>query len=231
MAFSLLSSFPTCGFPKQAQWKGISNNSSSSSTRMNVFCASPTQSDQATTKISAAQDHIVRRSANYSPSIWDNDVVQSLRSDYLESESYRKQATKLIGEVRMMFDNVVDPLEKLELIDTLQRLGVFYHFKDEINETLKKLSMDCSGVAWKKENLHATALEYRLLRQHGYHVNQDVFTSFMDEDGKIKASFSQDCLGMLNLYEASYLSVEGETILEKAIITAVKHLKECREEQ
>ncbi|XVF88972.1 hypothetical protein PTKIN_Ptkin19aG0094300 [Pterospermum kingtungense] len=195
---------------------------------MDVFCASQTLYSEATARISA-HDHIVRRSANYSPSIWDNDFIQSLRSDYLQSESYTQRASKLIGQVRMMFDNVMDPLEKLELIDTLKRLGVFYHFKDEINETLKKISMDCSGAAWKKENLHATALEFRLLRKHGYHVNQDVFTSFMDEDGKIKASFSQDCVGLLNLYEASYLSVEGETILENARDFAVKHLKECAE--
>ncbi|XWS33213.1 hypothetical protein CRYUN_Cryun22dG0061500 [Craigia yunnanensis] len=142
-------------------------------------------------------------------------------------ESYKERASKLIGEVRMMLDNVVDPLEKLELIDTLQRLGVSYHFEDEIKKTLKKISIDHSCVAWKKDNLYATALEFRLLRQHGYHVNQDVFTSFMDEVGNIKASLSQDCKGLLNLYEASYLLVEGETIQENARGLAATHLKEC----
>ncbi|XVF88968.1 hypothetical protein PTKIN_Ptkin19aG0094000 [Pterospermum kingtungense] len=226
MAFPLLSSFRVCSVPRQqAQWKSISNNSSSSSPTMKFFCASQNQSE-ATTRIST-QDHIVRRSANYRPSIWDNDFFQSLRSDYLQSESYTERANKLIGEVRMMFDNVVDPLQKLDLIDNLQRLGLSYHFKHEINKTLNKISTHQIGVAWKKNNLYATALEFRLLRQHGYHVNQDVFTSFMDEIGKIKASFSQDCLGMLNLYEASYLSVEGETILKNARDSAAKHLKEC----
>ena len=72
----------------------------------------------------------------------------------------------------MMLSNVVDPLEKLELIDTLQRLGVSYHFEEEIKKTLKKISTDHSCVAWKKDNLYATALEFRMLRQHGSHVNQ-----------------------------------------------------------
>ena len=49
----------------------------------------------------------------------------------------------------------------------------------------------------------------------------------MGEVGNIKASLSQDCKGMLNLYEASYLLVEGETILENARDLAAKHLKEC----
>ncbi|MFQ6652646.1 hypothetical protein Gotur_024409, partial [Gossypium turneri] len=73
----------------------------------------------------------------------------------------------------MMFDNVVDPLEKLELIDALQRLGLSYYFEDEIKKTLKNISINLSSnVAWKKDNLYATSLEFRLLRQHGYEVNQ-----------------------------------------------------------
>ncbi|MBA0692821.1 hypothetical protein Goari_010354 [Gossypium aridum] len=104
----------------------------------------------------------------------------------------------------MMLGNVVDPLEKLELIDTLQRLGLSYHFEAEINNTLKNLSTDrISTAAWKKDNLYATALEFRLLRQHGYKVDQDVFTYFMDDVGNIKSSLNQDFKGLLNLYEAS----------------------------
>ncbi|XVF14986.1 hypothetical protein REPUB_Repub09cG0109400 [Reevesia pubescens] len=222
MAFCLFSSLPICSIPRQAQWKCISNNGSSFP-RLNVFYAS--QCD-ATTKISS-EDDIIRRAANYHPPIWDYGYVQSLRSDYLEGELYKEQANKLIGEVRMMLENVVDPSERLELIDALQRLGLSYHFEDEIKKTLKNISTDHSCVAWKKDNLYATALEFRLLRQHGYDVNQDVFTSFMDEVGNIKANLSHDCKGMLNLYEASYLLVEGERILENARDLAAKHLEEC----
>ncbi|XVF88976.1 hypothetical protein PTKIN_Ptkin19aG0094700 [Pterospermum kingtungense] len=49
----------------------------------------------------------------------------------------------------------------------------------------------------------------------------------MTDNGKIEASFSQDFLGMLNLYEASDLLVEGETVLENARDLAAEHLKEC----
>lgn len=127
----------------------------------------------------------------------------------------------------MMLVNEMDPLEKLELIDTLQRLGLSFHFEDEIETTLKKISTDQSCVAWKKDSLYATAIEFKLFRQHGYYVSQDVFSSFMDEVGNIKESHSQDCKGLLNLYDASYLLVEGETVLENARGLAAKHLKEC----
>ncbi|TYJ16815.1 hypothetical protein E1A91_A09G008500v1 [Gossypium mustelinum] len=220
---SLFSSLPICSFPKQAQWKRFSNNRSSYHV-LNVFSLSQSE---ATTEISVESD-IVRRSANYHPPIWDYDYLQSLGLHHVEDESYKERASKLKEEVRMMFDNVVDPLEKLELIDALQRLGLSYYFEDEIKKTLKNISINLSSnVAWKKDNLYATSLEFRLLRQHGYEVNQDVFTSFMDKDGNIKASFTHDCKGLLNLYEASYHLVEGETMLENARELAAKLLKQC----
>ncbi|KAK8358959.1 hypothetical protein V6Z12_A04G061200 [Gossypium hirsutum] len=131
----------------------------------------------------------------------------------------------------MMLGNMVDPLEKLELIDTLQRLGLSYHFDTEINRTLKNISIDrISTVSWKKDNLYATALEFRLLRQHGYKVGQDVLTCFMDDFGNIKSSLNQDFKGLLSLYEASYIILEGETMLESARELVAKLLKQYLKE-
>ncbi|XP_057484919.1 (-)-alpha-terpineol synthase-like [Actinidia eriantha] len=81
---------------------------------------------------------IVRRSANYQPPIWDYDYVQSLNSIYA-GDVYAKWAAKLKEDVKIMFDKVVDPLEGLELIDDLQRLGVFYHFEGEIKRVLESI--------------------------------------------------------------------------------------------
>ncbi|TYI84639.1 hypothetical protein E1A91_D05G379100v1 [Gossypium mustelinum] len=180
----------------------------------------------------ASIDGIVsRRSANYHPPIWDYDYVQSLRSDFVQDESYKERARKLKEEVRMMLGNVVDPLEKLELIDTLQRLALSYHFESEINKSSKNTSTDrISTVAWKKDNLYATALELRLLRQHGYKVDQDVFTCFMNDVGNIKSSLNQDFKGLLNLYEASYLLLEGEIVLGNARELVVKLLEQFLKE-
>jgi (-)-alpha-terpineol synthase len=73
----------------------------------------------------------------------------------------------------MMFHKVVDPLERLELIDILQRLGLSYHFDDEIRRTLEGIyNANHAGEMGNKENIYATALEFRLLRQHGYSVPQ-----------------------------------------------------------
>lgn len=72
----------------------------------------------------------------------------------------------------------------------------------------------------------ATSLKFRLLRQHGYRYPQDVFKSFMDEREKFKDSLCKDAEGLLYLYEASYLSLKGETILDEAREFSTKHLKD-----
>ncbi|GLT34531.1 hypothetical protein SLA2020_090400 [Shorea laevis] len=60
----------------------------------------------------------------------------------------------------------------------------------------------------KKDNLYATALEFIILRQHGYNVPQEIFNGFIDESGNFKACLGEDYKGMLYLYEASFHSVE-----------------------
>nr|WBW04466.1 terpene synthase [Ficus esquiroliana] len=134
----------------------------------------------------------------------------------------------------MMLEKVEDPLTQLEHIDTFQRLGLFYHFKNEINNILKGLydnKICCIDNIWKIDNLYATALEFRLLRQHGYMISSDVFTSFKDETtGNFKACLCEDIEGLLALYEASFHSKKGETILEEARGFTVKHLEQFMQE-
>ena len=54
----------------------------------------------------------------------------------------------------------------------------------------------------------------------------DVFNSFKDERGSFKACLCEDTKGMLSLYEASFLLIEGENILEEAKDFSTKHLEE-----
>nr|QWQ79618.1 TPS60 [Juglans sigillata] len=169
---------------------------------------------------------IVRRSANYHPTIWHYDYIQSIRSEYV-GELFTRKIDKLKGEVTMMFHNMVDPIKQLELIDTLQRLGVSYHFEDEIRRILEnKHITNHNGDVCEKQSLYATAVEFRLMRQHGFDVPQDTFKSFFNEKGDFKECLCVDIEGMLALYEASFHLREGESILEEARDFATKHLKE-----
>ena len=91
----------------------------------------------------------------------------------MQGEPYAKRVEKIKEEVKLMLMKVTDPLSQLEQIDILQRLGLSYHFEAEIKSILEGIYNRSSCIeAWKKNNLHATALEFRLLRQHGVWLPQ-----------------------------------------------------------
>ncbi|KAL4620239.1 hypothetical protein ACB092_06G139100 [Castanea dentata] len=180
---------------------------------------------------SAPTSHVQdeRRSANYQPSIWSYDFVQSLKSDFVD-EPYEDRVKKVEEDVRSMINNEnADLVETLELIDDVQRLGLRHPFEKDIAKALVKLFASSKGCNERVEkSLRATALSFRLLRQHGYEVSQDVFNRFKDDGGNFKEFLAKDVKGMLSLYEASYLAFEGENLLDEALAFTSMHLKDLK---
>ncbi|KAI7734876.1 hypothetical protein M8C21_002730 [Ambrosia artemisiifolia] len=166
-----------------------------------------------------AVEPLTRRSGNYAPTLWSFDFIQSLSSEYA-GEAYKARADTLMEALKMMITNVGNPLSSLELVDDLQRLGISYHFEYEISNLLEKIYCNNykSHDEWRKMGLNLKALGFRLLRQRGYRVPQEIFQNFKDE--------VEDTTGVLNLYEASYHSFEDESILDDAREFATKYLKE-----
>ncbi|XP_054817636.1 myrcene synthase, chloroplastic-like [Prosopis cineraria] len=166
------------------------------------------------------------RSANYQPSSWRYERIQSISSEY-GKESYVEERDGLREQVRMMISQLTNDLEKLEFIDLLQKLGVSDHFVIEIRNILQHVNAKSNHMLKTKNNLHRSALQFRILRQHGYDVSSDVFKSFQDD----KRNFVWDDIkGILSLYEASFHSMEGETILEEARDFCSIHLKQFLKE-
>ncbi|MED6195313.1 hypothetical protein PIB30_036784 [Stylosanthes scabra] len=193
-----------------------------SPTQLNV-CASNKISDN-------NSQTIVRRSENFfQPSIWDYDYIQSLNSDY-KGDAYLEKRQLVREEVRKMFGKVENgSVDQLELIDVLQRLGVAYHFNNEIKNMLDNIynmMMLDNSIMLKDNNLYATALQFRLFRQHGYDISTDIFQGFQDEMGNFNEHLSNDVEGMLSLYEASFHSMENESVLDEARDFTTKYLKE-----
>ncbi|KAL0443445.1 UNVERIFIED_CONTAM: Germacrene-D synthase [Sesamum latifolium] len=110
-----------------------------------------------------------------------------------------------------------DSPQKLELIDVVQRLGVGYHFEEEIDKSLRYIHDTYLEYSSKDSDLRTIALRFRLLRQQGYPVSCDVFDKFLDGEGNFKESLVENAEGLLELYEASYFGVHGEEILDKAM--------------
>ena len=53
----------------------------------------------------------------------------------------------------------------------------------------------------------------------------DVFNKFKDEKGNFSETLTSDVEGMITLYEACYLSFQGEDILDEALAFTSKHLQ------
>ncbi|CAL5187100.1 unnamed protein product [Lathyrus oleraceus] len=168
--------------------------------------------------------NIPSRSSMFQPSIWTDNYIQSLNSEY-KDEKYAKKLRVLREEVRMMFNKMENEVDQLEIIDVLQRLGVDYHFNNEIRNMLDNIYN--TQTSKLKNNLYATALKFRILRQHGYDISTDVFVGFQDEILDLKKDISAvDVEGMLSMYEASFHSFEDETILDEARDFTTKFLKD-----
>ncbi|KAK6122845.1 hypothetical protein DH2020_043426 [Rehmannia glutinosa] len=118
--------------------------------------------------------------------------------------------------------NIVDALN---LIDILERLGVSYHLENEIEKKLEQLFNLNTNYEDETYDLYTVALHFRVFRQHGYRISSDIFSKFVDGDGKFQEALKSDPRGLLSLYEASHLRIHGEDILEDALIFTTSNLK------
>ncbi|CAK9141037.1 unnamed protein product [Ilex paraguariensis] len=133
----------------------------------------------------------------------------------LKDEVHIKHARKLKEVRRVLSKAGEEPLEGLFLIDAIQRLGIEYHFQEEIEAILQRQYMAIKTDVHKYEDLYEVSLCFRLLRPEGYYVSPDAFSNF-NKQGKFTQELSKDVKGVMGLFEASQLSIEGEDILDEA---------------
>ncbi|KAJ8761691.1 hypothetical protein K2173_004467 [Erythroxylum novogranatense] len=168
-----------------------------------------------------------RRSSNYKPNVWKYDFLQSLSSNY-DEEYYQKQVEKLQANVRLVFAGALDLLTKLELVDKIRKVGLASHFEQEIKEAVMNVASSLENDRYSvvgQEDLYTIALCFKVLRQQGYEVSQDMFSGFVDEMGSFVESKCTDVEGLIELYEASHLASEGEDILNEANAFSTRTLK------
>ncbi|KAK9921372.1 hypothetical protein M0R45_029883 [Rubus argutus] len=159
--------------------------------------ASPTAESQIN-----AKPEIVRRTANFQPSVW-GDRFANYDADDIITHAMQKQ------------------------VEELKRLGVAYHFETDIEQALErvKATYDQGIHGDDDDDLYNVALRFRLLRQNGYDVSCGIFNMFKDANGNFKESLVADVSGLLSFYEASHLRVHGEKLLEEALVFTTTHLE------
>ncbi|KAH6816676.1 hypothetical protein C2S51_021496 [Perilla frutescens var. frutescens] len=173
-----------------------------------------------------AENH--RPVADFSPSLWGDQFIKHDSCPQVEKK-YSNTVDVLKKEVKGMITAPgTKMVDTMELIDTIERLGVSYHFQDEIEHKLQQffyLKPDYCNDDDDTYDLYTVALHFRLFRQHGYRISCDIFGRWVDGDGKFEEGLRSDGKGLLSLYEASYLRTRGETILDEALDFATASLK------
>ncbi|PHT51526.1 hypothetical protein CQW23_05988, partial [Capsicum baccatum] len=150
---------------------------------------------------------------------------EALLFHQVANEEEEKQHDDLKEEVRKMLVMMAPSkyLQKLDLINTIQRFGIAYHFERE------SLSyMYTCYEEWIDEvdddDLHAIAICFQLLRQQGYYVSY-AFRKFIGNQGSFKKELVNDVHGMLSLYEATQFRVHDKEILDEALNFTITQLK------
>ncbi|XP_047264847.1 sesquiterpene synthase 14b isoform X2 [Capsicum annuum] len=171
---------------------------------------------------------IKRPLVNYHKSVW-GDYFLSYTPQLTEISSQEKlEHEELKEKVRQMLVETPDnSIQKLVLIDTIQRLGVGYHFENEIKISIQNIfdESDQSKNEDDFDDLYVVALRFRLVRQQRHYMSPDVFKKFTNNDGKFKETLTKDVLGLLSLYEAAHVRVHHEDILEEALTFTTTHLE------
>nr|U3LVZ7.1 RecName: Full=Beta-caryophyllene synthase; Short=LaCARS; AltName: Full=(-)-beta-caryophyllene synthase [Lavandula angustifolia]AGL98419.1 B-caryophyllene synthase [Lavandula angustifolia] len=158
------------------------------------------------------------RPVTYHPNVW-SDYFLRYTSELTEISVAKKEEHERQKEAirNLLLQTRDDSTLKLELVDAIQRLGIGYHFEEEIHNSLRNIYDTNPIYNAEDDNLRVAALRFRLIRQQGFPAPCDVFRKFVDEEGEFKSWVSNDVEGLLNLYEASNFAVHGEEILEKAL--------------
>nr|I6RE61.1 RecName: Full=(E)-beta-ocimene synthase, chloroplastic; AltName: Full=Terpene synthase 4; Flags: Precursor [Matricaria chamomilla var. recutita]AFM43737.1 terpene synthase 4 [Matricaria chamomilla var. recutita] len=170
--------------------------------------------------------------AIYQKTLWTHDLIDGLETDFLINR--KEKVNELEVNVARMFmdyeNGDISNLELLELIDNIERLGLGHRFQTNMKRVLDKIAtVNENSLGLKEEeeeeeeeedNLHALSLKFRILRQSGYRVSQDFQRKFKESRGGLTGGLKE----LLSIYEASYLSLEGEPDLHEAKLFATEKL-------
>ena len=87
----------------------------------------------------------------------------------------QEEVEKLKEEMRKeLLASADDTMQQLNLIDEIQRLGIAYHFEDEIKEALQRLYATYHSDH-DDHDLYSVALRFRLQRQADYHISTGIY--------------------------------------------------------
>ncbi|CAO2201450.1 unnamed protein product [Urochloa humidicola] len=161
----------------------------------------------------------------FHPTVWGEYFINfTPKPLQISDEKMAKRIKELKEEVNAMFQSSKNVVEKLNLVDVVQRLGIDHHFDEQIATALASIH----SSDFNSSSLHEVGLRFRLLRQQGFWVSADEFDKFKNEDGSFINGIENDPKGLLSLYNAAHLLTYGEGTLDDAILFSRRHLEAMR---
>uniref|UniRef100_A0A0E0DCP4 Terpene synthase n=1 Tax=Oryza meridionalis TaxID=40149 RepID=A0A0E0DCP4_9ORYZ len=158
----------------------------------------------------------------FEPSVWGDFFINYEPQPLQRSETcMQERAEKLKGDIRTLFGTCNDMSARMNLVDSIQHLGIVHLFQEQIEDAL----MSIHESEFRRSSLYEVALRFRLLREHGFWVPPDAFNKFKGDDGRFRNEIANDPRGLLSLYNAAHLLIHGEPELEEAISFAREQLK------
>ncbi|KAL0297920.1 UNVERIFIED_CONTAM: Gamma-cadinene synthase [Sesamum calycinum] len=100
---------------------------------------------------------------SYSPSMW-GDAFTSFSLDDKVQEKYAESIQELKHQVRsMLMSEGSTTIERLILVDTIERLGVGYHFEQEIEDQLEKSSFPSLKIRSCRTTMTCSLLHFNFV--------------------------------------------------------------------
>ncbi|KAJ1267461.1 hypothetical protein BS78_07G057900 [Paspalum vaginatum] len=152
----------------------------------------------------------LRKATTFHPSVW-GDFFLTYQLPIAPQQTYMKERAEVLREdVRKILKSSIELPKTLNLIITLQRLGLDYYYENEIDELLH----DVYNSDYDNKDINLVSLLFYLLRKNNYDVPSDVFLNFKTKDGNFDVP---DTRSLLSLYNAAYLRRHGDNVLDEAI--------------
>ncbi|KAM3346960.1 hypothetical protein ACQJBY_021133 [Aegilops geniculata] len=153
----------------------------------------------------------------FHPTLWGDYFLKYKPQSSAQQAHMRERMEILLEQVRTVMKEANEIPKILELVITIERLGLGYHYENEIAQLLDVvLNSD-----YDDNNLHLVSLRFYLLRKNRYDVSSDVFHKFEDKQGGFIQS---DTNSLLSLYNAAHLSIKGEDVFDMAVSFTRRHL-------
>nr|QNC49786.1 terpene synthase 6 [Leucophyllum frutescens] len=169
---------------------------------------------------------VSRPLAKFHPDVWGTRFLsfipksdEKIRADEQLLEELKLETKRELKETSS------DYMRQVRMVDAIQRLGIEYQFEEEVDQAMESIFEKCHDFHKENNDLYSISLSFRLLRQHGYRVSSEIFDKFKDAKGDFKIPNPTDVVAVLEFYEATYLRIRGEDVLDHGFLSSKKYLE------